>query len=70
MTRDKSIDIEKKQTNRNVFQCHVIGSKSCGKVCPACVGGEGLNIIYTKPSIDKFSLFFLAVFFVTRFFVT
>ncbi|XP_071451061.1 mitochondrial Rho GTPase isoform X2 [Hetaerina americana] len=31
VTRDKKIDLAKKQTNRNVFKCHVIGPKGCGK---------------------------------------
>lgn len=33
VTRDRKIDLDKKQTSRNVFQCHVIGAKSVGKVC-------------------------------------
>uniref|UniRef100_T1INJ1 Mitochondrial Rho GTPase n=1 Tax=Strigamia maritima TaxID=126957 RepID=T1INJ1_STRMM len=31
VTRDKRIDMQKRQTSRNVFQCHVIGAKNCGK---------------------------------------
>ncbi|KAM5150841.1 mitochondrial Rho GTPase 1 isoform 5-T5 [Callospermophilus lateralis] len=31
VTRDKKIDLQKKQTQRNVFRCNVIGMKSCGK---------------------------------------
>ncbi|KAG8227497.1 hypothetical protein J437_LFUL002386 [Ladona fulva] len=31
VTRDKKIDLAKKQTYRNVFKCHVIGPKGCGK---------------------------------------
>lgn len=31
VTRDKKIDLEKKQTNRNVFRCHVLGPKGVGK---------------------------------------
>jgi len=31
VTRDKRIDMQKRQTSRNVFQCHVIGQKGCGK---------------------------------------
>ena len=33
VTRDKKIDLEKRQTTRNVFRCHVLGAKSVGKVC-------------------------------------
>ncbi len=32
VTRPKEIDINKKQTNRNVFLCYVYGRKKCGKV--------------------------------------
>ncbi|XP_078385186.1 mitochondrial Rho GTPase 1-A isoform X1 [Cetorhinus maximus] len=31
VTRDKKLDLQKKQTQRNVFQCNVIGMKDCGK---------------------------------------
>ncbi|XP_065419614.1 mitochondrial Rho GTPase 1 isoform X3 [Chrysemys picta bellii] len=31
VTRDKKIDLQKKQTQRNVFRCNVIGMKGCGK---------------------------------------
>ncbi|XP_067914630.1 mitochondrial Rho GTPase 1 isoform X2 [Heterodontus francisci] len=31
VTRDKKLDLQKKQTQRNVFQCNVIGMKNCGK---------------------------------------
>lgn len=31
VTRDKRIDIEKRQTRRSVFKCVVAGSKGCGK---------------------------------------
>ncbi|XP_054429122.1 mitochondrial Rho GTPase 1 isoform X1 [Pteronotus mesoamericanus] len=31
ITRDKKIDLQKKQTQRNVFRCNVIGMKNCGK---------------------------------------
>uniref|UniRef100_A0A8C5NWR3 Mitochondrial Rho GTPase n=1 Tax=Jaculus jaculus TaxID=51337 RepID=A0A8C5NWR3_JACJA len=31
ITRDKKIDLQKKQTQRNVFRCNVIGMKGCGK---------------------------------------
>ncbi len=32
VTRDKKVDLQKKQTSRVVFQCHVIGPKGVGKV--------------------------------------
>lgn len=31
VTRDKKIDLDKKQTSRNVFRCHVMGAKGVGK---------------------------------------
>ncbi|XP_038632278.1 mitochondrial Rho GTPase 1-A isoform X2 [Scyliorhinus canicula] len=31
VTRDKKLDLQKKQTQRNVFQCNVIGMRNCGK---------------------------------------
>ncbi|XP_005102389.1 mitochondrial Rho GTPase 1-A isoform X1 [Aplysia californica] len=31
VTREKKIDLEKRQTGRNVFRCHVLGAKSVGK---------------------------------------
>ncbi|XP_071057642.1 mitochondrial Rho GTPase isoform X2 [Onthophagus taurus] len=31
VTRDKKVDISKKQSSRNVYQCHVIGPVGCGK---------------------------------------
>ncbi|ESO89176.1 hypothetical protein LOTGIDRAFT_210168 [Lottia gigantea] len=31
VTRDKKIDLEKRQTTRNVFRCHVLGGKGAGK---------------------------------------
>uniref|UniRef100_A0A8C4T008 Mitochondrial Rho GTPase n=1 Tax=Erpetoichthys calabaricus TaxID=27687 RepID=A0A8C4T008_ERPCA len=31
VTRDKKIDLQKKQTQRNVFRCNVIGMRGCGK---------------------------------------
>lgn len=32
VTRDKKLDLEKRQTTRNVFRCHVLGAKHVGKV--------------------------------------
>lgn len=31
MTRDKRVDLQKRQTTRNVFSCHVIGPQGAGK---------------------------------------
>ncbi|KAG1669724.1 Mitochondrial Rho GTPase 1-A [Nymphon striatum] len=31
VTREKSLDMQKRQTSRNVFNCHVIGPKNAGK---------------------------------------
>ncbi|XP_069604844.1 mitochondrial Rho GTPase 1 isoform X1 [Ranitomeya imitator] len=31
VTRDKKIDLHKRQTQRSVFRCNVIGSRGCGK---------------------------------------
>ncbi|KAK2165693.1 hypothetical protein LSH36_46g02053 [Paralvinella palmiformis] len=31
VTRDKRTDLQKKQTSRNVFRCHVLGAKGSGK---------------------------------------
>lgn len=31
VTREKKVDLAKKQTSRNVYTCHVIGPKSSGK---------------------------------------
>lgn len=40
ITREKKIDIAKKQSSRNVYQCHVIGPRSCGKtsICRSFLG--------------------------------
>lgn len=31
VTRSKKIDLQKKQSQRSVYVCHIIGSKSSGK---------------------------------------
>lgn len=51
VTRDKKIDLEKKQTSRNVFQCYVIGSKSSGKTS-FLQGHLGRNLRYVA-TINK-----------------
>ncbi|XP_063378194.1 mitochondrial Rho GTPase isoform X1 [Cydia fagiglandana] len=40
ITRDKKVDIAKKQSSRNVYQCHVIGPRACGKtaICRSFLG--------------------------------
>ncbi|CAL4122551.1 unnamed protein product [Meganyctiphanes norvegica] len=40
VTREKKIDIQKKQTMRNVYQCHVIGPRGAGKTtfCQGLLG--------------------------------
>ena len=40
ITRDKRLDLAKKQTSRNVFRCHVIGPKDAGKTtfCQGLIG--------------------------------
>ncbi|XP_045782898.1 mitochondrial Rho GTPase isoform X2 [Maniola jurtina] len=40
ITRDKKVDIAKKQSSRNVYQCHIIGPRSCGKtsICRSFLG--------------------------------
>ena len=32
VTREKKVDVQKRQTSRSLFQCHVIGPKGVGKV--------------------------------------
>lgn len=40
VTREKKIDLAKKQSSRNVYQCHVIGPRGSGKsqLCRALLG--------------------------------
>jgi len=47
VTRDRKVDLDKKQTNRNVFQCHVIGPRGCGKTV-FLQGLLGRNLQYLK----------------------
>lgn len=57
VTRDRKIDLEKKQTNRNVFQCHVIGPKNVGKTV-FMQGLLGRNLQYLKTlNRNQFSRF-------------
>lgn len=43
VTREKKLDIAKRQTSRNVYQCHVIGAKDCGKSM-FCLSQLGYNV--------------------------
>jgi Ras family protein T1 len=40
VTQDKKLDLLKKQSTRNVYQCHVIGAQGVGKstLCRAILG--------------------------------
>ncbi|XP_045484862.1 mitochondrial Rho GTPase isoform X2 [Pieris rapae] len=40
ITREKKIDVAKKQSSRNVYQCHIIGPRCCGKtsICRSFLG--------------------------------
>ncbi|XP_050680941.1 mitochondrial Rho GTPase isoform X1 [Leptidea sinapis] len=40
ITRDKKVDLAKKQSSRNVYQCHIIGPRACGKtsICRSFLG--------------------------------
>ena len=40
VTREKKIDLQKKQTMRSVYQCHVIGPRDAGKTtfCQGLLG--------------------------------
>ncbi|KAI6172131.1 Mitochondrial Rho GTPase [Aphelenchoides besseyi] len=52
ITRDRRIDIAEKSTERNVFQCHVIGPKNAGKTvfCRSFLG-ESLNrVMQLRPN--------------------
>ena len=45
VTQDKRIDLQRKQTNRSVFQCHVIGPRGVGKTA-FLQGFLGRNLNY------------------------
>ncbi|XP_076053161.1 mitochondrial Rho GTPase isoform X2 [Oratosquilla oratoria] len=51
VTREKRIDLQKKQTMRNVYQCHVIGPRDAGKTT-FCQGllGKSLEEAQSIPS--------------------
>ncbi|XP_039199553.1 mitochondrial Rho GTPase 1 isoform X6 [Crotalus tigris] len=51
VTRDKKIDLQKRQTQRNVFRCNLIGLKGCGKngVLHALLGRNLLKQKHIRP---------------------
>lgn len=54
VTREKSLDLAKKQSSRNVYQCHVIGQQKSGKssFC-ACHIGHTLDVIILISVLHK-----------------
>ena len=50
MTREKRLDLQKKQTMRNVYQCHVIGPQDGGKTT-FCQGLLGRSIEVKKVQV-------------------
>lgn len=55
ITRDKKLDLQKRQTSRNVFTCHVLGPKGVGK-SSFLQGFLGRNLKYVATlSKDHFS---------------
>jgi len=47
VTREKRLDLAKKQSTRNVYRCHVIGAKNSGKTT-LCQGLIGRTLEATK----------------------
>jgi hypothetical protein len=49
VTREKRLDLAKKQTTRSVYQCHVIGPRGSGKsmLC-RCFIGDNLEVRYKR----------------------
>ncbi|TRY68974.1 hypothetical protein TCAL_08636 [Tigriopus californicus] len=50
-TRNKKLDLAKKQTSRNVYRCHVIGPKDAGKTtfCQGILGNSRADIAGLRP---------------------
>ncbi|XP_069122732.1 mitochondrial Rho GTPase 1-A-like isoform X1 [Argopecten irradians] len=59
VTRDKKIDLDKKQTSRNVFRCYVLGAKGVGK-STFLQGHLGRNLRYiatlNKEHLSSFTI--------------
>ena len=51
VTRDKRVDLAKKQTSRNVYRCHVIGPRDAGKTtfCQAILGRSKRDVAGVRP---------------------
>lgn len=49
VTREKKLDLAKKQSSRNVYTCHVIGPKSSGKTT--------LCRTFVDPKLQVYSIF-------------
>ena len=51
MTRDKRIDLQKRQTTRNVFSCHLVGPENAGK-SSFMKGFLGKSLQQSKSKLD------------------
>ena len=51
ITRDKRVDLAKKQTSRNVYRCHVIGPRDAGKTtfCQGILGRSRKDLADVRP---------------------
>lgn len=54
VTREKRLDLAKKQSSRNVYQCHVIGPKNSGKTtfCRSFIG-SGVKVNFKVNRFKK-----------------
>ena len=54
VTREKRLDLAKKQSTRNVYRCHVIGAKGVGKTT-LCQGllGRSLQQVHKNEDLPK-----------------
>jgi len=52
VTRDKRVDLAKKQTSRNVYRCHVIGPRDAGKTtfCQGILGRSRQDVAHIRSS--------------------
>lgn len=62
VTREKKVDLAKKQSSRNVYQCHVIGPMGAGKssFCRSFIRSPTevricVKIIFFKPDLSQMS---------------